>query len=224
MNSDSRKAWGLGFFTGIYTRSRHDYDYYINPSVEFRPSPNLSLSVGPNLYWGESPVQYVGAYADSTAAATFGTRYVFAHLSQTEVSAGVRMNWTFSPALSLQLYAQPLISAGRYDEFRQLARPRSYAFTPATEPYNPDFNFRSLRRPGPGAAPSARCPKSSASSPAGSSGRPCASPAATAADSVHPVPCVEVVSMRGRENRRASWAVTSTSTTVSPARCPPFTS
>jgi len=145
MNTDSRKAWTLNFFTGIYTRSRHDYDYYINPSVEFRPSPNLSLSVGPNLYWGESPVQYVGAYADSTAAATFGTRYVFAHLSQTEVSAGVRMNWTFSPALSLQLYAQPLISAGRYDEFRQLARPRSYAFTPATEPYNPDFNFRSLR-------------------------------------------------------------------------------
>ncbi len=55
------------------------------------------------------------------------------------------MNWTFSPALSLQLYAQPLISAGRYDRFRQLARPRSYDFTPAAEPYNPDFNFRSLR-------------------------------------------------------------------------------
>src|SRR2546430_8649059 len=145
MNSDSRKAWGLGFFTGIYTRSRHDYDYYINPSVEFRPSPNLSLSVGPNLYWGESPVQYVGAYADSTAAATFGTRYVFAHLSQTELSAGVRMNWTFSPALSLQLYAQPLISAGKYDRFKSLARPRRYAFDSTAAPSNPDFNFKSLR-------------------------------------------------------------------------------
>ena len=145
MNSDSRKAWTLNFFTGIYARSRHDYNYYISPSVQFRPAPNLSLSVGPNLYWGEAPAQYVGAYADSTATATYGTRYVFAHLSQTEVSAGVRMNWTFSPALSLQLYAQPLISAGRYDEFRQLARPRSYDFTSTAEPYNPDFNFRSLR-------------------------------------------------------------------------------
>jgi hypothetical protein len=47
--------------------------------------------------------------------------------------------------LSLQLYAQPLISAGKYDDFRRLARPRSNDYEPTTAPYNPDFSFKSLR-------------------------------------------------------------------------------
>jgi hypothetical protein len=44
------------------------------------------------------------------------------------VSAAIRLNWTFSPTLSLQLYAQPLISSGGYTRFKTLARPRAFAF------------------------------------------------------------------------------------------------
>jgi hypothetical protein len=70
---------------------------------------------------------------------------VFARLRQTELSAGIRMNWTYSPKVSLQLYAQPLISAGKYDQFKRLARPRSFDFDSTAAPYDPDFNFKSLR-------------------------------------------------------------------------------
>ena len=38
------------------------------------------------------------------------------------------LNWTFSPALSLQAYLQPFISVGAYDRFKELARPRSYDY------------------------------------------------------------------------------------------------
>ena len=113
--------------------------------LEPRPAANVSVSAGPNLSRELTPVQYVGTYDDSTATATYGKDYVFARLRATEVSAGLRLNWTYSPTLSLQLYAQPLISAGKYDQFKQLARPRSFEFTPAAAPYDPDFNFRSLR-------------------------------------------------------------------------------
>src|SRR5439155_24423077 len=82
---------------------------------------------------------------DSTTMATIVTQNVFASLRQTELSAGVRLNWSYSPTLSLQLYAQPLISAGKYDDFRRPARPRSYDFDSTAAPYNPDFNFKSLR-------------------------------------------------------------------------------
>ena len=40
----------------------------------------------------------------------------------------IRLNWTFTPQLSLQLFVQPLISAGTYRQFREVGRPRSYDF------------------------------------------------------------------------------------------------
>jgi hypothetical protein len=144
-NSDSRKRVTVGAGAGTYYRNGGDYDWFSYLNLKYLPAPNLSVSVGPNLSGATSPLQYVDALADSTATATYGTRYVFARLRQTELSAGIRLNWTYSPTLSLQLYAQPLISAGKYDQFKALARPRSYDFTPTAATSNPDFNFKSLR-------------------------------------------------------------------------------
>jgi hypothetical protein len=36
--------------------------------------------------------------------------------------------WTFTPKLSFQLYAQPLLASGRFDAFKELAAPRSFDF------------------------------------------------------------------------------------------------
>jgi hypothetical protein len=76
---------------------------------------------------------------------------------------------TFTPSLSLQLYLQPLISHGDYEHFKELARPKSYAFNIYSDEQiirsngefeidpdasgsaqsfsfdNPDFNYKSLR-------------------------------------------------------------------------------
>jgi hypothetical protein len=172
--SDSRKTFMVGFGSGTYIRASDDVDWWSYANLQYRPAPNVAVSVGPNLSGAINPRQYVGGFADSTATATFGNRYVFGRLHQTELSAGIRLNWTYSPTLSLQLYAQPLISAGRYDQFRELARPRSngynqygrdnnssIAFVDSTNSYEvdpdgggpaqalsfgkPDFNFKSLR-------------------------------------------------------------------------------
>ena len=39
-----------------------------------------------------------------------------------------RVDWTITPTLSLQLFFQPLISAGDFSELKQLAEPRTYDF------------------------------------------------------------------------------------------------
>ncbi len=144
-NTDSRKTFTVGAGAGTYYRSRRDVEWWSYLNVQYRPAANVSVTVGPNLSYARNPLQYVDAIPDTAATATFGTQYVFARLRQTELSAGIRMNWTYSPTLSLQLYAQPLISAGKYDGFKQLARPRSNDYTAAAAPSNPDFNFKSLR-------------------------------------------------------------------------------
>ena len=38
------------------------------------------------------------------------------------------LNWTFTPTLSFQLFAQPFVSSGDYDTYKELARPKSYDF------------------------------------------------------------------------------------------------
>ncbi len=143
--TDSRKTLTLGAGAGTYYRSRQDVEWWSYANVQYRPAANVSITVGPNFSKARNPLQYVDATPDTAAAATYGTQYVFGRLHQTELSAGIRLNWTYSPTLSLQLYAQPLISAGKYDDFKQLARPRSNDYTAAAAPYNPDFNFKSLR-------------------------------------------------------------------------------
>ena len=141
--SDSRKSLTLGLGAFTYFRSGEDYDWQTYVNLQFRPKPNVSVTVGPNLYGGSNPRQYIGAFADTTGGApsTYDNHYVFGRISQTELSAGIRLNWTYSPTLSLQLYAQPLISAGRYDQFRELARPRSNAYSHFGRDNNSTINF-----------------------------------------------------------------------------------
>jgi hypothetical protein len=172
--SDSRKTFMVGFGTGTYFRAAEDVDWWGYVNLQYRPVPNVSVSVGPNLSGSVNPRQYIGAFADSTASATYDSRYVFGNLHQTELSAGIRLNWTYTPTLSLQLYAQPLISAGSYDRYRELAQPRSNSYNEYGKDNNstitfvdslnsyqvdpdgpgpaetlsfgkPDFNFKSLR-------------------------------------------------------------------------------
>jgi hypothetical protein len=153
--SDSRKAWVVNLNWGTY-QAESDRNWYLSPSLDLRPASNILLSVGPNLAHERTPVQYVETVDDPTATATYGKRYVFATLRQTELSAGIRLNWTYNPRLSLQLYAQPLISAGAYSDFKALARPRTFSFdhwndggssfdSTVYTPPNPDFNVVSLR-------------------------------------------------------------------------------
>ena len=75
------------------------------------------------------------------------------HLDQTTVSLTGRLNYTMTPTLSLQLYAQPFVSAGDYGAFKELVdgRNRDYAsrYSPFDYSYaaygNPDFNVKSFR-------------------------------------------------------------------------------
>lgn len=169
MSSDSRKPWVFGLGTYGYSRGTDNSNRGVWVEVEWKPRANLSVSVEPNIWWNYEFAQWVGAFDDPLATATYGKRYVFARMNQTEVSASLRLDWTFTPTLSLQFYGQPLISSGDYYSFKELARPRSYDFNQYDERYvtfsdgtyqidpdgpepaepisfgNPDFNIRSLR-------------------------------------------------------------------------------
>lgn len=72
--------------------------------------------------------QYVGTSMALPYAPTFGARYLFADLDRRELGIDTRLNVTFSPKLTLQLYAQPLLSSGNFLSYKQLTAPRTYTF------------------------------------------------------------------------------------------------
>ncbi len=170
ISSDSRRTTRLSANVFHSWTTAGERNTNLGGSISFRPTAAARISLGPSITKNHTLSQYVTAVADPAATATYGTRYVFGTLDQTEVSLDLRVYWTFTPKLSLQLYAQPLISAGDYSNIKELAAPRTYRFavygidrgsvTPTAgggsqiDPGdggatfavgNPDFNFRSLR-------------------------------------------------------------------------------
>ena len=91
-------------------------------------SEQVEVRFGPNVSRRFETAQYVASVADPLAEQTFGRRYVFADLEQTTVSFDTRVNVTVSPTISLQLWAEPFISAGDYRGLKEFARPGAFEF------------------------------------------------------------------------------------------------
>jgi hypothetical protein len=173
LSSDRRKDF-VYRITGGYLKDNLDgYSRSIKVKAEWKPNTQLSLSFEPMYRVQLNTRQWVGNFNDPLAKNTFGKRYVFSDLEQESISASIRMNWSFTPTLSLQLYLQPLFAIGKYSHFKELAKPKTmlvnnygengstitynsqnkiYEVDPdgqgSAEPFtfrNPDFNFKSLR-------------------------------------------------------------------------------
>jgi hypothetical protein len=54
-----------------------------------------------------------------------GTRYVFGRLEQKTFSLNTRVNTTFTPNLTLELFAQPFLASGKYTSFKEFAEAKS---------------------------------------------------------------------------------------------------
>ncbi|MDB4905288.1 MAG: hypothetical protein JWO05_72 [Gemmatimonadetes bacterium] len=126
--TDSRKRL---FYNAGANWQRDDYGSTSvggNVSVDARPSSNVHISFGPNMSVDDGAVQYVQAVTDANATNTYGRRYVFADLQQTTLGLDTRIDVTLSPTLSLQMYAQPFVAAGRYTGYMEFQQPGTYRF------------------------------------------------------------------------------------------------
>ena len=97
-------------------------------TLRWKPRANLSLSVSPSYERLRNSSQWVTRVDDPLMTSTYGARYIFADLDQKTLACSLRLNWIFSPQLSLQAYIQPFIAVGAYKGFKEFAQPRSYDF------------------------------------------------------------------------------------------------
>ncbi|HEX9128297.1 MAG TPA: DUF5916 domain-containing protein [Gemmatimonadaceae bacterium] len=98
--------------------------YY--PSVTLKPSSRLLVSLSPSLDIDNTAQQYITAVSDATVSPQFaGTRYVFGRIHQKTLSMDTRTNVTFTPNLTLEMFAQPFLASGKYTSFKEFAEVKS---------------------------------------------------------------------------------------------------
>lgn len=140
VSSDERPAVGgdINAYFGADGKGSRFSD--LSPSLSVRPSSFLRMSAGLGYTRNNEQSQWIGQSGD---------QYIFGHIRQRTVGLRTRVNYTVTPALSIQVYAEPFVSAGEYSNFKALAdgRSRDYAqrYAPAAYAGNPDFNYRSFR-------------------------------------------------------------------------------
>jgi len=169
--SDSRKPLVVSVYGEVSRRRDGTSEFAIGPELRWKPRSNVSLSLHPDVDFLKTYRQWVTNIDDPLMTATYGRRHVFAFLDEKVLSAEIRLNWIFSPRISLQAYLQPLIVVGAYSGFKELALPATTSFSlygengstisyadgeyavdpdgsgpaPGFTFSDPDFNFKSLR-------------------------------------------------------------------------------
>ncbi len=138
--------------------------------VTLQPSARLLVTLEPSYERSTDGAQYVTSSSVVPYEPTYGTRYVFADLERRDLSMVTRLNVTFTPKLSLELFAQPLVTSADFVRYKQLAAPGTFDFdvfqegartytdasgtryidfdgdgTPDDDFTDRDFNLRSLR-------------------------------------------------------------------------------
>jgi len=127
-STDTRRRLGLTASASYTARDFNGSATAFDLQVTWRPLPALTLSLGPTVRHNIVTAQYLSTVIDPLATRTYGRRYVFGELGQTEVSMTTRVNVALSPRTSLQVYLQPLMSAGAYGAIKEVYAPRTYDF------------------------------------------------------------------------------------------------
>jgi uncharacterized protein DUF5916 len=172
-NSAATTRWA-----GSVSYRSNEFDeaaWAISGSVSARPSPSLEFSVLPEYsnengtasFSGPINRQYLTTLSGGRPE-TYGRRYIFGLIDRTTLSTQFRVNYTFKPDVTLDVYVEPFAASGRYNGFGELATARqralrmygtdgttiqrladgSYSVTDGAAAFtlaNRDFNVRSFR-------------------------------------------------------------------------------
>lgn len=100
-------GWGSGVDLSASTRGRR-----------------WQVTVSPGYNRTTSSRQYITTLGGGPDA-TFGKRYIFSWIDRSTLSAQVRLNYFFTPDLSLEVYAEPFAASGRFFDHGELRAART---------------------------------------------------------------------------------------------------
>ena len=163
ISSDSRKKVQLELkFRTRFQPESDSWSFNASPMLSWRPASRVQAGIGASYNNSESDRQWV------TRIHKVVDHYIFSRIARQTIGLTGRFDFAFTPNLSLQLYAQPFVSSGRYSEFKQVDDPKGKRYADrfnslkteivsggyevdidgdetAEFVRNPDFNFKQFR-------------------------------------------------------------------------------
>lgn len=129
-NSSKRLSGGIGQF---HREDRvGEYDHYFWGYLSYRPTTFIQISVEPEYGYQNDVDQFILRREQADNALdenqTFGNRYIFSDIKQTDFSTSFRLNWTFNTKMSLQTYVRPFIASGKYSKLKEFNNPGGFGF------------------------------------------------------------------------------------------------
>jgi hypothetical protein len=144
-STDSRKALSFFYFGSHWADTKNSSRQDFNPGFNWRPNASMSLNLGLRYVINHDDSQWV----ENVDLADGSRRYVFGRIDQKTMSFNTRFNYTMTPNLSLQVYAEPFVSAASYSNYKELVDGRAEKYEDRYRPFayggNADFNIRSFR-------------------------------------------------------------------------------
>jgi hypothetical protein len=129
-DGDDRQVVIPHLFVNLFRgHAGHASSVQLSPSVTFQLSSRVQPSIGVSYAHDVSGDQWYGNFPGGPGV----THYAFAHLDQKTTSLQLKMDYTATPTLTVQLYAEPFISKGTYSRVRELSA------TPRAASYNDRF-------------------------------------------------------------------------------------
>jgi hypothetical protein len=144
LNTDDRRTVSLQWNSAFGGDGGGGRFFEFEPRVVFRPVSSFSTEVGFHHNNNIEDSQWVTEVAGADR-----THYVFGRLEQKTHSLTLRVNYTMTPNLSLQIYAQPFVSSGHYVSYKELVNGRAERYEDRYAPYaydgDADFSVLSFR-------------------------------------------------------------------------------
>jgi hypothetical protein len=134
IGTDNRKKLIIsvnGSYNSMFQDAAHSFS--LSVSAKYKPTNMLNVSFTPSYSKSFDELQYV----DQTKYGTLD-RYLFASIDQKVLSLSLRVNFNFTPDLTLQYWGQPFIASGKYYDFKYITNSMASDYHNRFVVYSPD--------------------------------------------------------------------------------------
>ena len=140
-STDRRKKLVLNAVIGSGYGKNRGWGYHASLGAEIKPIEPLNIEIKAIQDRGPTYMQWVDVVENLN-----DTARVYANSLLLTQDVTLRMNWTFSPDLSLQCFVQPFYADMKYEKYYRLEAPKTMNLAPYTtylnDYDNPDFKLQ----------------------------------------------------------------------------------
>lgn len=130
LGTDNRKKLSFSFRYSQYSGAfNHKTRNNFSIDVTYRPTDRLKLSLEPWYGINQNRLQYV-----STEEVEDIDEYFLAEINQKTLMIEFRIDYSFTPDLSLQYYGQPFVSNGTYNNYKRVTDSKASSYYDRFEP------------------------------------------------------------------------------------------